>query len=105
MQPMLDVLLSSVRMRFEPADCILTEKLTEDEEVELIQLAEKEVGLMEPAQELLELVEEEAVLKEYEVLAEKTGLLEAEMTEASLMKPALIELEEAVLKETGLMEP
>ena len=93
------------RMRFEPADCILTEKLTEDEEVELIQLAEKEVGLMEPAQELLELVEEEAVLKEYEVLAEKTGLLEAEMTEASLMKPALIELEEAVLKETGLMEP
>ena len=102
---MLDVLLSSVRMRFEPADCILTEKLTEDEEVELIQLAEKEVGLMEPAQELLELVEEEAVLKEYEVLAEKTGLLEAEMTEASLMKPALIELEEAVLKETGLMEP
>lgn len=93
-------------MRFEPADCILTEKLTEDEEVELIQLAEKEVGLMEPAQELLELVEEEeAVLKEYEVLAEKTGLLEAETTEASLMKPALIELEEAVLKETGLMEP
>ena len=64
-------------MRFELADCILTEKLTEDEEVELIQLAEKEVGLMEPAEELLELVEEEeAVLKEYEVLAEKeAGLM------------------------------
>ena len=35
----------------------------------------------------------------------KSGPLEEELTEAALMKLALIELAEAVLKETGLMEP
>ena len=48
--------------------------------MELIQLPEKEMGLMEPVEELIELVEEEeeAVLKElakYEVLTEDTGLI------------------------------
>ena len=35
----------------------------------------------------------------------KTGPLEEELTEAALMKLALIVLEEEVLKEMGLMDP